>query len=76
MHFGYHTHGYEFVPSPDGTLFDTLAKNTDPATVAFQIDLLHTFHGGGDPVAIIEQQGKRVTALARVVATRPQRPAS
>ena len=63
LHFGYHTHGYEFVPSPDGTLFDTLAKNTDPATVAFQIDLLHTFHGGGDPVAIIEQQGKRVASL-------------
>jgi sugar phosphate isomerase/epimerase len=63
LHFGYHTHGYEFVPSPDGTLFDTLAKNTDPETVAFQIDLLHTFHGGGDPVAIIGQQGRRVASL-------------
>jgi len=63
LHFGYHTHGYEFVPSPDGTLFDTLAKNTDPETVAFQIDLLHTYHGGGDPVAIINAQGKRVASL-------------
>jgi sugar phosphate isomerase/epimerase len=63
LHFGYHTHGYEFVPSPDGTLFDTLVKNTDADTVAFQIDLLHTYHGGGDPVAIINAQGKRVASL-------------
>ncbi len=26
----YHTHGVEFGPSPDGTLFDTLVKRTDP----------------------------------------------
>ena len=33
LRFGYHCHGYEFVPSPEGTLFDTLAGGTDPVAV-------------------------------------------
>jgi sugar phosphate isomerase/epimerase len=63
MRFGYHLHGYEFVPSPDGTLMDTLAKNTDPKLVEFQVDVFHTFHGGGDPAKFIAQHGSRVTSL-------------
>ena len=63
MRFGYHLHGYEFVPSADGTLMDTLAKNTDPKLVEFQVDVFHTFHGGGDPVKFIAQHGSRVTSL-------------
>lgn len=63
MRFGYHLHGYEFVPSPDGTLFDTLVRNTDPKGVEFQVDVFHTFHGGGDPVRVITQLGSRVTSL-------------
>jgi sugar phosphate isomerase/epimerase len=63
MRFGYHIHGYEFVPSPDGTLMDTLGKNTDPALVEFQVDVFHTQHGGGDPAKLIAQYGKRVTSL-------------
>jgi sugar phosphate isomerase/epimerase len=63
MRFGYHLHGYEFVPSPDGTLFDTLAKATDPKLVEWQVDVFHTFHGGGDPVRIINEHGPRVTSL-------------
>jgi sugar phosphate isomerase/epimerase len=63
MRFGYHLHGYEFVPSTDGTLFDTLAVNTDPKQVEFQVDVFHTFHGGGDPVKIISTQKSRVTSL-------------
>jgi sugar phosphate isomerase/epimerase len=63
MRFGYHLHGYEFVPSPDGTLFDTLAANTDPKQVEFQVDVFHTFHGGGDPARIINTHKSRVTSL-------------
>lgn len=63
MRFGYHLHGYEFVPSPEGTLFDTLAGATDPKLVEFQVDLFHTFHGGGDPVKVITDHGPRVTSL-------------
>jgi sugar phosphate isomerase/epimerase len=63
MRFGYHLHGYEFVPSADGTLFDTLARNTDPKQVEFQVDVFHTFHGGGDPAKIIASHAARVTSL-------------
>lgn len=63
MRFGYHLHGYEFVPSPEGTLFDTLVANTDPKQVEFQVDVFHTFHGGGDPAKIIATQKSRVTSL-------------
>jgi sugar phosphate isomerase/epimerase len=63
LRFAYHLHGYEFVPSPEGTLFDTLVRHTDPKGVEFQVDVFHTFHGGGDPVRVITQLGSRVTSL-------------
>ena len=63
LHFGYHCHGYEFVPSPEGTLFDTLAGATDEALVAFQIDVFHAYRGGADPTQLIEKHKGRVTSL-------------
>ena len=63
MRFGYHCHGYEFVPSPEGTLFDTLVGATDPATVAFQIDVFHAYHGGANLVPVIEKLGARAASL-------------
>jgi sugar phosphate isomerase/epimerase len=59
----YHCHGYEFVPSPQGTLFDTIAGATDPALVKFQIDVLHAHLGGADPAALITKYASRVTSL-------------
>jgi sugar phosphate isomerase/epimerase len=63
LRFGYHTHGYENVPSPDGTLFDTLAKAADPGLVFFQVDVFHAYHGGADPVALITKYKGRVRSL-------------
>ena len=63
MRFGYHIHGYEFVPSSDGTLMDTLAKNTDARQVEFQMDVFHALYAGADPVKLITQYGSRVTSL-------------
>jgi sugar phosphate isomerase/epimerase len=63
LRYGYHTHGYETVPSPEGTLFDTLAKNSDPALVFFQVDVFHTYHGGDDPVKVITKHKGRVRSL-------------
>jgi hypothetical protein len=63
MRFGYHTHGYEMVPSPDGTLFDTLAKALDPKLVHFQVDVFHTYHGGADPIGLMEKYKGRVRSL-------------
>ena len=63
MRFAYHCHGYEFVPAPEGTLFDTLAGATDPATVTFQVDVFHAYYGGADPAALIAKYASRVTSL-------------
>jgi sugar phosphate isomerase/epimerase len=63
LRFAYHCHGYEFVPSSEGTLFDTLAGATDPQQVAIQVDVFHTYHGGADPAALIATLGSRVTSL-------------
>ncbi|MFB9845236.1 sugar phosphate isomerase/epimerase family protein [Mucilaginibacter ginsenosidivorans] len=49
----YHDHGYEFGPYEDGTLFDYIVKNTDPKYVSFEMDMLWTFHGGGDPAKLL-----------------------
>lgn len=51
--FCYHTHGYEFVPYEDGTLFDYLVKNTDPEFVSFEMDIMWVFHGGANPEKLL-----------------------
>jgi sugar phosphate isomerase/epimerase len=63
LRFGYHCHGYEFVPSPEGTLFETLAGATDAKRVTFQIDVFHAYHGGANPAQLIEKYKGRVTSL-------------
>jgi sugar phosphate isomerase/epimerase len=60
LRFAYHAHGYEFEPSPDGTLFDTLVKQTDAGGVNFEIDVLWAKAGGVDPAALIEKLAGRV----------------
>ena len=51
----YHAHGYEFGPSgtADGTLFDYIAKNTDPKYLSFELDMMWAFHGGADPAKLL-----------------------
>ncbi len=61
--FSYHCHGYEFVPSPDGTLFDTFAKATDPELVGFEIDVFWAKAGGADPAKLIAKYADRVDLL-------------
>jgi len=61
--FGYHCHGYEFIPSTEGTLFDTIAGLADPKLVGFQIDVFHAYHGGADPAQLIEKHKGRVRSL-------------
>jgi sugar phosphate isomerase/epimerase len=53
--FMYHCHGYEFVPGPGGTLFDTLAARTNPDLVKFELDVFWAVRGGADPVALLEK---------------------
>jgi sugar phosphate isomerase/epimerase len=49
----YHTHGYEFGPYEDGTLFDYIVKNTNPEYLSLEMDIMWTFHGGGDPAKLL-----------------------
>jgi sugar phosphate isomerase/epimerase len=60
VRFIYHIHGFEFETSAEGTLFDTLAKETDPALVAFEADIFWVRRGGMDPVALFERYPGRI----------------
>lgn len=53
MQFFYHTHGYEFQPYNDGTLFDLLVRETDPHNVKFEMDIFWVAHAGLDPVKLL-----------------------
>jgi sugar phosphate isomerase/epimerase len=51
----YHIHGIEFGKSPDGRLFDTLAKGTDPKVVNFEMDIFWVVFACQDPVKLLHQ---------------------
>ena len=57
--FFYHTHGYEFLPYRDGTLFDLLIAETKPEYVRIEMDVYWIIHPGQDPVKLLEKYGKR-----------------
>jgi sugar phosphate isomerase/epimerase len=57
--FGYHLHGHEFGPAPEGTLFDVLGKESGP-DVGFEFDVYWIAYGGGDPVALMKKHAGRV----------------
>lgn len=57
--FCYHVHGYEFWPHENGTLLDYIIQNTNPEYVSFEMDIMWTHFGGGDPVALLEKYGDR-----------------
>jgi sugar phosphate isomerase/epimerase len=59
LKFYYHTHGYEFQPFGNGTLFDLLMTETNPKFVRYQMDVLWIVHPGQDPVALLDKYGKR-----------------
>jgi sugar phosphate isomerase/epimerase len=55
----YHDHGYEFYPYGNGTLFDYIARNTNPDYVSFEMDIMWTFHGGADPAKLLYKYKNR-----------------
>jgi len=59
LKFFYHTHGYEFLPYGNGTLFDLLMAETKPEYVRFQMDVYWVVNPGQDPVKLFEKYGKR-----------------
>lgn len=60
LKFTYHAHGYEFRPQPGGgTLFDVMAKETDPKYVNYELDIFWAYDGGADPVKLMEKYPDR-----------------
>jgi sugar phosphate isomerase/epimerase len=59
MHFFYHTHGYEFQPFRDGTLFDLLMRETYIGDVNFEMDIFWIVHAGQDPVELLKKYAGR-----------------
>lgn len=59
LKFFYHTHGYEFQPHGDGTLFDLLLAETKPQFVTYEMDVFWVVHPGHDPVKLLEKYGSR-----------------
>ncbi len=59
LKFFYHTHGYEFTPHGDGTLFDLLMAETKPEFVRFEMDVFWVIHPKQDPVKLLEKYGNR-----------------
>lgn len=57
----YHNHGVEFRRLPSGqTAFATLAEQTAPALVGFELDCYWVAAAGGDPVGLLTSLGERV----------------
>ncbi|KAI9549741.1 hypothetical protein GHT06_003999 [Daphnia sinensis] len=50
-------------PHGDETLLDYMIRNTDPNYVALQMDVMWTHFGGGNPVGLLQQYGKRWVSL-------------
>jgi sugar phosphate isomerase/epimerase len=59
LKFFYHTHGYEFQPHGQGTLFDLLMAETKPENVSYEMDVFWVVHPGQDPVKLLGKYGKR-----------------
>ena len=65
LKFGYHPHGYELVPTATAgeTLLDDLIRATNPADVCYQMDVFWIYHGGGDPVKLLNKYADRWVSL-------------
>ena len=59
LKFCYHAHGFEFRPYENGTLFDYMAKELNPAWANFEMDVFWVKHPGQEPVALLEKYPNR-----------------
>jgi sugar phosphate isomerase/epimerase len=57
--FCYHVHGFEFQPYEKGTLLDYIITKTNPEYVSFEMDIMWTYFGGGDPAALLKKYDNR-----------------
>lgn len=60
----YHNHEHEFKTTFNGVYaLDVLAEHTDPAALAFEIDIAWVTFGGEDPVRVLRRLAGRVPAI-------------
>lgn len=60
LKLGYHNHNFEFNDLGDGlTGYKILLKETDPATVSFELDLFWAINAGLDPIQLFKQNPGR-----------------
>lgn len=50
LRFAYHNHDFEFIPVEGRIPYDVLLAETDPANVAFELDLMWITKAGQDPL--------------------------
>ncbi len=60
---GYHNHTQEFYEDQGKYLYDYVIENTDPETVAFEIDCGWCSAAGVNPVEYIQKHAGRITAI-------------
>jgi sugar phosphate isomerase/epimerase len=58
--FAYHNHAFEFAPVGGATMFELLLKETDPALVAFELDIYWLRYAGIDPAEMLRSLAGRV----------------
>ena len=64
LQLGYHPHGYEFTDAGNGkTVFDVMMEETKPDLVTYELDVFWAFHGGADPVKLLQKYPDRFTLL-------------
>lgn len=59
LKFCYHAHGFEFRPYENGTLFDYMAKELNPAWANFEMDVFWVKHPGQEPVELLKKYPNR-----------------
>ncbi len=61
--FAYHNHDFEFTRSTEGLPYHLLLENTDPKTVAFELDCYWASLAGRDPLHVLQEHGDRIRLL-------------
>lgn len=59
--FAWHNHDFEFKPLPEGTLPMRVMLDAAPE-IGWEMDVAWVVRGGADPLAWIDEYGKRITA--------------
>lgn len=63
LRVGYHNHNFGFAPVGDTTGIDILLGETDPKTVAFEMDVGWVAAAGHDPIALLKAHRGRFTQM-------------